>query len=992
MKSCFAILLSAVVLGRLALPSAQGADQPAGGTDSILQQELKQQQIKATTKRVGDQLEAVIADFDRNGITGEDVKVLRAIRGVLDKLSESDMGKVLDYLQQSRAAADPTASARTATEAYAGQKAIVVQLQQLVLEYQRQQALYEISLRLKELASRQTANMWLGVSLAKSTEGKTSFSSFNENQKISLRYQQSEQNPLKDEVAAILSKLERLAQDIADSPTAERPKAALQQARDGGLTPSLQAAAEELKEDRLKLLSAIGNEKKSRDQMREIARLLILSQDPTDALKQALLELDRAIDAQKKVAAETDQTRKKDEADIRAIDQAIVVDDTDLIRRDIDSVAPIASEYLRNATDKMQEARASLSANDDAKKRIEKALPKQEEAITQMQAARRSLEEQLAQAEELKEHPENAVAALKELQEQVRELIQKQEAHKQETAATGRKQLPTKAPAQGELKDTAQELQAKAASPSPEAAQSIGEASGQMQKSQNSLAREQNNSPAQQAAIDALQRADQQLAQDIEKLEQAEKDLAQIEEMLKKLVAIIEGQQHVQLATTRQAVKAQPEPESLKESSGRQSQLSLETGALEQESAALVPAASSHLGDAKRHMDGAKLELDKPAPQVAQFRQGEALASLYLAKKEFENKINELRDQLGLPPAQDTDALAEAQKRIEEAQKQVNEALEQLQQAPPGLMEALQKQQQDIADALHELRQDAKDPKTFAEAQQAANQAAQQLGQSNLPKAIDSMKQARSAMQQARQESGQETQPNPAGRPGPNPPSLANLDKQQAAVQEAAEGLMAAQQQAPASAMQAAAEALQKANNAISPLAAGAMGQMPAGAQGALQSAQSSTAQGSAQAAAGQNPPAQQSASAAAQALAQAQAALSLAQAGVGSEAAMAQQGQGQGQGKGQGQGQGRGQAQGQGQGQGQGQPGPQGTGDRGNWAGAGGADGPRQGTTGNSSFLRLPGRDRAAIQQSQAEKYPQEYGPLVEQYLRNLSDQSGEK
>ena len=43
-----------------------------------------------------------------NGISGEDVKVLHAIRGVLDKLSEKDMAKVLDYLQQSRAATDPT--------------------------------------------------------------------------------------------------------------------------------------------------------------------------------------------------------------------------------------------------------------------------------------------------------------------------------------------------------------------------------------------------------------------------------------------------------------------------------------------------------------------------------------------------------------------------------------------------------------------------------------------------------------------------------------------------------------------------------------------------------------------------------------------------------------------------------------------------------------------------------------------------------------------
>ena len=46
----------------------------------------------------------------------------------------------------------------------------------------------------------------------------------------------------------------------------------------------------------------------------------------------------------------------------------------------------------------------------------------------------------------------------------------------------------------------------------------------------------------------------------------------------------------------------------------------------------------------------------------------------------------------------------------------------------------------------------------------------------------------------------------------------------------------------------------------------------------------------------------------------------------------------------------------------------------------------------GQQQFTRLPSRDRAALQQSQTEKYPQEYGPLVEQYLRNLSDQATDK
>jgi hypothetical protein len=42
----------------------------------------------------------------------------------------------------------------------------------------------------------------------------------------------------------------------------------------------------------------------------------------------------------------------------------------------------------------------------------------------------------------------------------------------------------------------------------------------------------------------------------------------------------------------------------------------------------------------------------------------------------------------------------------------------------------------------------------------------------------------------------------------------------------------------------------------------------------------------------------------------------------------------------------------------------------------------------GRSGYLELPARDRQAIQQSQGEKYPEEYAPLIEQYLKGLAEQ----
>lgn len=833
---------------------------PAGAAESgdrMLQQELKQQQLKATTQRVGLQLDAIIDEFSRNGISGQDVAVLRTIRNVLGTLSEQDMKLVVDYLQSSRQAADPNASAKQATEAYGRQKMIITKLKALEAEYRRQAELYEISIRLRELANRQSANMWLGVWLDKST-GSKPINSFDEGNKNNLKLQEIDQENIKDEVLLVLTRLDKLSKEVRDGPTAEAPKKAVEQIESGGLKPTLEDALKDLRESRV--LSAIGNEKRARDQLRAISRMLVLSEDELELLRQALRELEQAIDVQKQVSTKTKAIENKDDAGKAETSQAEVMDSTDLVRRDIDNLAPFATEHLKRAMDSMQLARSALSANDDMRRKREKAPPNQTDALASLEQGRRALLEQLARAEAEADKPENKLAEMKELLERLQQLIKDEEKLRDETATADKKNLTAKAPKQGELKDTAQELQEKAGSDSPSAAESIGEAAEQMQKSQNSLANAQNNAPAQQAAIDALKKAEQQLSQDIAKLEQAEKDLASLEELLEKLAKVIEEQQQVESKTADEATK--PDNQPLKDLASKQDQLRNDTGALEQKAALPAPTAAERLANAKEHMEDAKKELDKPAAKDAQPDQREALRDLYAAKREIEDQMDKLRDMLGLPPSDA--ALADAASMIEQAQREVDEAMAQMEQG------ALQ----------------------------------------------------------------------PAGK---------DLDQ--------AEGL-------------------------VSPLTAGKMGRLPPSAQAALESAQGSLSSGSAQAASGQGAPAQASAAAAAQSLAQAQAALALAQAGLSSGMAQAGQGQGQGQG----------QAQGQGKGRGQGNPSPQGTGREGNWRGSGGADGAKRGTVGQGQFTGLPARDRAAIQQSQGEKYPQEYGPLVEQYLKNLSDQGSGK
>ncbi|MFP6872114.1 MAG: hypothetical protein VCA55_01275, partial [Verrucomicrobiales bacterium] len=68
------------------------------------------------------------------------------------------------------------------------------------------------------------------------------------------------------------------------------------------------------------------------------------------------------------------------------------------------------------------------------------------------------------------------------------------------------------------------------------------------------------------------------------------------------------------------------------------------------------------------------------------------------------------------------------------------------------------------------------------------------------------------------------------------------------------------------------------------------------------------------------------------------------------------------------------------------------GTGDQGNYSGTGGTQGAKRNERGSSKFIGLPDRERGTINQSKADAYPAEYGSLIQQYLKNLSDKATDK
>src|SRR5437764_13155100 len=98
-----ALASQAMTIVCLAAPSAPALDQ------RVRESERKQQIIRTQTQRIGEELTSIITEFENNGMgEGEDVKVLRAIKNVLGKLSDKEMARVIELLGAARGAEDPT--------------------------------------------------------------------------------------------------------------------------------------------------------------------------------------------------------------------------------------------------------------------------------------------------------------------------------------------------------------------------------------------------------------------------------------------------------------------------------------------------------------------------------------------------------------------------------------------------------------------------------------------------------------------------------------------------------------------------------------------------------------------------------------------------------------------------------------------------------------------------------------------------------------------
>ncbi len=565
--------------------------------------------------------------------------------------------------------------------------------------------------------------------------------------------------------------------------------------------------------------------------------------------------------------------------------------------------------------------------------------------------------------------PKDTLTALRDAAEDVEKAIEEQKRTIEQT-----RQLPTDKPEvaeaeqrQADIVDDTETIRKDLNNVAPKTVEELARAQKEMQLARSRLNQKKPDEAVknQEEALKTLETARDQLQKEIAKIEEDQQfpqDRLEALKHLKDKTAELRKEQEE--LTQKAETQNKPAPELAE----RQQELKDQAQNLQQKASLQSSEAADDLGDAARQMDRAA---NTPQPPTRQQQQQQATEALRQAEKKLGDEIAQLekaQEQLAQlqESRQDVGELLEQQRGLETETAKV--ALQQQnQQQPAPTPPQLGQQQEQLAQRAQEAQRQMADAPQAAQAMQQA-QRNMETAKGNLEKsapaearppqqeAIAQLEKTRDALDSRIADLQEQL-----GQQAPSP----SLEQALSQLEQAQERIAEAQGNMPGQ-MQKGSEQLREAQQSVSQ--AMEQSNLPASAQQAMREAQKSLSEATAQAGAQQADPARQAASSAQQQLAQAQAAM-----------AMAMQGMTPGQPM-------------------PGMPSP-GPGDENMMSqGDGNRQGESQGVSGqtargganghNAEFLGLPERDRAALQQSQAEKYPEEYGTMIEQYLRNLSQQ----
>lgn len=420
------------------------AAETAVSPESLREGEAKQQQLRGEAQRLVAQLDGMIGEYERNGLRGDESKAIQGLRDTLDKLSVDEMRSIVELLEKARGAANAGEAKQRVSDAYAGQKAIIGQLQKLLAEHLRNQRAQELSAQVAKLAERQAGNLQNGITLGQWAGGKKP-ENFEAALQANLQGQRAEQLAIAEELRIAAQRVAMFAKDPENGAMAERLQKGLEAIAQ--LQPKVDSAAEALRDGQL--FKAVENEKISRDGLRRLARELAPPQNRADALRTAQKELEKAIEDQRNVANDVAKAAGEQDFDRwldkqiagKTLDRRLQESPREQLRRNADlqraflaqkdgradelvaaenkqgdfagksdelaqalaKEAPAAAQDLRGGVDKMQDARgAMMDRNAPA------AAASGRQALAALEAAEAKLQQEIAKADALAGQPADA--------------------------------------------------------------------------------------------------------------------------------------------------------------------------------------------------------------------------------------------------------------------------------------------------------------------------------------------------------------------------------------------------------------------------------------------------------------------------------------------------------------------------------------------------------------------------------------------------------
>jgi DNA repair exonuclease SbcCD ATPase subunit len=518
------------------------------GQNQILQNKIDEQEVRVHTAAVVSQIQGLIDELAANGISGDDLKVLNATKAALTNLSGPEMDQVIASLQKAGQAPDATSSRQNAVTAYADQKGIILQFRQILTDYEQRQAAYELPVRFKELADRQTETLLTSASVARATAGKSA-AELTGMQATTEQIARADQEAIGNDANLAEEQLKKAAQNTTDD-DAKPMQQAQKDMESGVLQQALSQANDDLNAGQL--LKAIQQQQIARDELRHIAQDLNPPASTVDALSDTAAALAKLIDDQKALLTETNTAAATTPPPTGLDDQqAALVDRTNSLQQDMQALSAPAAGLVKDAIDPMQVSRTNLAQtvtvfrfnrnamggwNGKASTNLTVAADSQQQAIDKLEEAQKQLQQQLADAQKAADDAaKDPVAKLQDLQKQIQTAMQQQQQLANQTAqATATNPPDPNATAQAQqqqsqLQQQANNLQQAAQPLSLPAAQALANAAAQMNQAQQDLnnpAQAAQAQTAQKAAQAALAQANQQVAQQIAQAQQQPPDPA----------------------------------------------------------------------------------------------------------------------------------------------------------------------------------------------------------------------------------------------------------------------------------------------------------------------------------------------------------------------------------------------------------------------------------------------------------------------------------